>query len=115
MLIWRGWGLSVILFLVLWLFAAIGLTIGTNAHQPDPKLLSKEMDWGAAIVFALTAGSVFATARYRKSHPRKIVDAQTQKVALAPHVDDFYYIPLQFWSYILLAGAIIFGVIGFIA
>ncbi len=115
MLIWRGWGISVLLFLVLWLFVAIGVTIGTNYHQPDPKLLSKEMDWGAAIVFALAAGSVFATALYRKSHPRKIVDPQTANVTLAPHIDDFYYIPLQFWSYILAVGVIVFGVMGYLA
>ncbi len=115
MLIWRGWGISVILFLLLWFIVAIGITIGTNAYQPDPKLLNKEMYWGAAIVFALTAGSVFAAARYRKSRPREVVDPQTNGVVLAPHIDDFYYIPLQVWTYILLAVAVILAALGFIA
>jgi hypothetical protein len=115
MFIWRGWGISVFFFLVLWLFVAIGITIGTNHYQPDPKVLTKEMYLGSALIIALTAASVFAAALYRKSHPRKIIDPQTQSVMLVPHIDDFYYIPLQIWSYILAVGAIVLAVLGFIS
>ena len=106
-MIWRGWGISVLLLWLMWMivFAIVG---HDNSLAPHGLLKAgMGLQWGVGIVCILTAASVFLLARYRKSHPRKIADPQTNATVLVSRVDDFFFIPFLWWSYILLGCAAI--------
>lgn len=111
MFIWRGWGISVIFCLVFWIFAVVGVALSLHgAPQTNMKALATQMDLGTALIFVLTAVSVFLLGRYRKSHPRRIVDPETQSSVFVAHVDDLYYLNLTIWAGILAAIALVFVV-----
>ncbi len=97
MLFWRGWGISVALFFLLWIAAGVGLLIGSGSYEPDQTKVAMGIQWGLAVVLALTAASVFATAAWRR---RRVPSGH----------DDFMFLPLEFWPYILVVIAL--GVTG---
>jgi hypothetical protein len=97
-MIWRGWGLLVFFIFLAWYCLALA-----TGHDPD-------RDSGSmSLVCAISAASVFWVSRYRKSHPRTIVDSKTGNAALVPHSDDLWFVPMKYWAYILLAGAVFYA------
>lgn len=104
-MVWRSWGISVFLFFLIWL--------GVTAALPHTIILAPkgvELQWALGIACLLTAATAFLLAWYRRSHPRKVADPQTNATVLVPHVDDFFFIPMKWWTYILLGiAAVLMG------
>ena len=96
-LFWRGWGLGVFLLFVFWMFALMGFVLTSSPYQPDPVKAGLDAQWLFAAMFLLYAASVFALAVWRR---RTVAD---------PRADDFMFIPLGLWPYILLAIAVLFA------
>ncbi len=53
--------------------------------------------------------SVFALAQYRRWHPQIFTDPAPLQVTQIPHEDNFMFLRLDLWPYILLAIAAIFA------
>lgn len=104
-LFWRGWGLAVFWMFLFWFMAAIVLAVVASPYEPDAYKAGLEIQGWMAGFFVLYAASVFALARYRRTHPRAYVDPATRQTVLVPHIDDFMFIRFDLWPYILLAVA----------
>ena len=108
-LFWRGWGIAV---LFLWLgCAALGMFAGAMLTPHGSADLDRNMNWGVALSFVLTAVIVLAMERYRARHPRKAIDPATGQVRLTPHDDAFMHLRLRLWVYAFLLLAAVFAVL----
>lgn len=108
MLIWRGWGISVFFLFLIWLGVAAGVLSG----MPYFRAMNTDMaiQWGLGFACILDAASTFLLARYRQSHPKKITDPETGTITLVARVDDFFYLRLEWWTYLLLGiAAVLIG------
>jgi hypothetical protein len=108
-LFWRGWGFSVALLFVFWIFALIFFVALADPYQLDMRKAGLEVQWLFAAMFALHAASVYAVVWYRRTHPRTYVDPASLATVVVPHADDFMFIRVRFWPWILLAVAAIFA------
>jgi hypothetical protein len=109
MLIWRGWGASIFFIFFFWLLV-VGLASGgyLQALGGDKNAKKQWTDLWLGGALTLTAVTTFVISRFRKTNPKKVIDPTTKEVVYVPHVDDLWYVPLQHWVVILLAGAAIF-------
>jgi len=105
MLFWRGWGFLVFFGTFAWIFLLIGIMIAMDYHEPDEAKGAAVTDLLFALAFILSAASVFLLARYRENHPGKVVDPSTGEIHLVPHVDEFMFIRMKYWTYVLVACA----------
>ncbi|MBU6297071.1 MAG: hypothetical protein KGJ79_01235 [Alphaproteobacteria bacterium] len=96
MIIFRGWGSLVFFVPFFWIFALIGISIGMNYHETDPAALDVMMYRGGALALALSAFTLWPICNYR--------------ARVAPGVDTFSFIPMRYWTWVALAGAI--GLLG---
>jgi hypothetical protein len=96
-LFWRGWGLGVFLLFAFWIFVLIGVVVVASPYQPDRLKAGLEVQWLFALLFLLHAASVFALALYRR---RTVADRRA---------DEFMFLRLALWPYILLAIAALFA------
>jgi hypothetical protein len=110
MLIWRGWGLSVLLLFFVWMIAAMVALKDANVayFTAMPDIIALQWIFGIACI--LDAASIFLLARYRQSHPKAIADPNTGATMLVARVDDFFYLRLEWWTYLLLGlAAVLIG------
>jgi hypothetical protein len=106
MLFWKGWGILVFIVTFAWMFIVIGIMIATGFHEPDEAKAAAATDLLFALSFILSASSVFLLARYRDNTPREIVDPTTGQTHPVPHVDEFMFIRMKYWTHILAACAV---------
>jgi hypothetical protein len=99
----RGWGISVALLFVFWTFIASALVVIATPYEPDSRKAMLDVQWLFTGVFALQGLSVFAVVQYRRRHPSVAGTADD------PHADEFLFIRLDWWPYILLSVAALFG------
>jgi hypothetical protein len=95
MLFWRGWGILVFFRPFVWIFILLGVLLGSGS-QPDPAKAAAAVDRMFALAFALSAATVLFIARYRER--------------TAPKRDDFMFIPMKYWPWLLGVAAL-----GFVA
>ncbi|MFB3886238.1 MAG: hypothetical protein ACE144_13515 [Thermodesulfobacteriota bacterium] len=103
MLFWRGWGILVFVATFGWLFILMGIVIAGGSHEPDAAKAAADTDRLFALSFLLSAATVFLLARYREKTPGKVVDPRTGQIHLIPHVDEFMFIRMKYWTFALLA------------
>ena len=103
MIFWRGWGILVFLVTFGWIFLLIGIMIATEYHEPDEAKGAAVTDLIFALALILSAASVFLLTRYRDNTPGKVVDPATGEIHLVPHADEFMFIPMKYWTYVLVA------------
>jgi hypothetical protein len=101
MLFWRGWGILVFFVPFLWIFILAGVLIGSGAYEPDPVKASAAIDRLFALAFALAGASVFLIVRYRA---RKGIN-----------YDDFMFIRMKYWAWLLGLVALGLVVASFVA
>jgi hypothetical protein len=106
MIFWRGWGILVFIVTFAWMFIAIGLMISSGSYEPDEAKAAADIDRLFALCLILSAASVFFMARYRDKTPSKVFDSATGQTHLVPHVDEFMFIRMKYWTPILVAFAI---------
>lgn len=100
---WRGWGISVFLLFVFWIFAVIALVVFAAPYVPDRSKAMLTVQWLFAGMFALLALSVFAVVLCRRWRP------PAAEGEADPHADEFMFIRLDLWPYILLCPAAVFA------
>jgi hypothetical protein len=106
---WRGWGLSVFLLFVLWVWVLIVLLLALSPYEPDKHKATIGAEWAFAGLFALHAMSVWAVVAYRRwSLKRRAPPALFTTESKLPG-DEFSFVPLIYWPYILLAVMLLFA------
>lgn len=101
MLFWRGWGIAVFLIPFLWIFILIGVMAGAGYYEPDSVKAAAAVDRLFALAFALSGVSVFLIVRYRARKGR--------------NYDDFMFIPMKYWPWLLGLVTLGFVVASFVA
>ena len=110
MLFWRGWGILVFVVTFAWIFIAIGIMISSGFYEPDEAKATADIYRLFALCLIVSAASVFFLARYRDNTPSKVVDSSTGEIHLVPHVDEFMFIRMKYWTHSL----VVFSVLMFI-
>lgn len=101
MIIWRGWGI-----LVLLIAGALAVPGGLSAEA----LLGPEMGGiGAACGLALAGIAVFFVGQ-RLNAPRPGYHPGTGQPVMYRNAHTLFFVPMQFWGFILLAGSVVTGV-----
>lgn len=92
MIIWRGWGILVLVAPILLWFVAVGIALGV-VHLPlDPQHAAALIYRSFAVAAAISAVALWPVAVHRsRTHPG---------------VDHLAFIPMRFWSPILLVLAL---------
>jgi hypothetical protein len=106
---WRGWGLSVFLLFVFWVWAGIVLLIALSPYEPDKHKAAIDSDWAFAGLFALHAMSVWAVVAYRRRSLQRRAPPALITVESRLPGDEFAFVPLIYWPYILLAVMLAFA------
>jgi hypothetical protein len=108
LLFWRGWGWLVLPILFGWVFVAIGIMIATQGPDADPNAAANT-DRLFALVFVLSAATVFFLARWRNK-PRQVVAPETGETQQLVHRDDFMFIPMKYYALVYAAVAVFLAV-----
>jgi hypothetical protein len=106
MIFWRGWGIWVFVVTIVWIFIAIGMLLSTGAYEPDEAKAAADIDRLVALSLIVSAATVFFLARYRDNRPSQVVDSATGQTHLIPHVDEFMFIRMKYWTHILIVFSI---------
>jgi len=89
-LIWKGWGFAVALFVVIGVFIGVSIP-GISA------------EFSFAIGLALAAVATYAlAAKLGGSKERLLVDPATNEQFVLRDRSSLFFIPIMYWSYILL-------------
>jgi hypothetical protein len=92
MIIWRGWGILVLLIAIFWLVVALVTASAAGYQDPDPIKSAAILYRICAVGLALSAGTIWLLARRRDR--------------TAPGVDHLAFIPTRYWTYIAALGAL---------
>ncbi len=107
MLFWRGWGILVFFIPIVWIFIAIGIMISSGSYEPDEAKATADIYRLFALCLIVSAACVFFLARYRDKTPGKVVDPSTGQIHLVPHVDEFMFIRMKYWTHILVGFSVV--------
>jgi len=113
MLFWKGWGFWVYGITFGWLFILIGIMIAIDSHDPDAAKAAAFTDQLFGLSFMLSALSVFVLSRYRDNTPHQKIDPSTGSIDLIHNHDEFMFIPMRYWSYILAVISAVFFIRSF--
>lgn len=98
MLVWQGWGITAVLFpllSVLLIELFVGSVLGSTL--PDAKI------WSVPLAFILSAIPVFILGNKLNKKPgRIVVDQETNEVIELKTKHTFFWLPLQYWSFIIV-------------
>jgi hypothetical protein len=100
MIMWRGWGILILLVALVW-FIALFLAFPGHGEMGE-----KTIGRIGSLALLLSAGSVWLMTRYRSKRPRIVVDPASGSSVAVPRCDDLWYIPMRFWAPILAVGAV---------
>lgn len=103
MIVWSGWGLLVIVFALLGLFAGSVSAHAIVAAAPLPVGTMAKL--GMIIGAALSAAMIFFFARWRENQPARVfIDQATgQHIEVRQSAGSLFFIPMRFWTWIVLA------------
>jgi hypothetical protein len=106
MIIWRGWGILVVLIAMAMLIA---VQLATGAVFGDPEFY-KVHDWPKGVALLLAAVAVYFAGSYFNSRPgRTMIDKATGREIVLRRVHSLFFVPMQYWGFVLAA----FGVVLF--
>jgi hypothetical protein len=101
MLIWRGWGHLVFFVPFAWIFILAGVLIASEYYEPDKAKLEATIFRMGALALALAAVTLWIISRYRSR--------------VAPGRDEFCFIPMEYCTGVIAAGALAAFVASFFA
>ncbi|MDC9729166.1 MAG: hypothetical protein PSN04_07545 [Methyloprofundus sp.] len=98
MLVWKGWGLLALLIPVaLNILMQFGIDYFLGAG------FYKAATWSLPLAFSLSSIPVFLVGyQLNKKPARTLVDIETHEIVELKTIHSFFWIPLQYWSAILL-------------
>ena len=106
MVIWRGYGIMVVVFVVLGLVAGklFAENVWGTPLPVDKRQLSEML--GMLLAAALSYGFYFFTKRH--SEKRVMIDKITGKEVVLEKKHDLFFIPMKYWPIILAALGVMF-------
>lgn len=98
MLVWQGWGITAALFPILSVLLMelfVDSPLGANLH--DPK------SWSLCLGFSLSAIPIYILGNKLNNMPgRMLVDQETNEVVELKAKHTFFWVPLQYWSFVIV-------------
>lgn len=105
LIFWRGRGWLVPMILFGWVFVAVAFAIVTAPAQGDPKAAA-HVDLLFAVVFIASAISVYVLDRRTRARLAPIEDASPGEPHLEVQHDHFMFVPVKYYTWLFLAGAV---------
>ena len=108
MIIWKGWGILVIVIAV----AAIIIIQGVvGAASGDPQFYEVH-DWPKGLALLLAAVGVYFVGRYFNNKPgRVMIDKATGREFVFRRVHSLFFVRMEYWAFVLAAiGVVLFFV-----
>lgn len=102
---WRGWGWTIPLIMFGWIFVAVGYVIATAPPGGNPNA-AKDTDRLFALVFVLSAATVYLLDSWRRRGSTPVVDPATGETILIKNADHFMFIPAKYYPWVFLAIAV---------
>lgn len=106
MLIWRGYGIVVVVF------AVVGLVVGKIGAESlwGAPIPVDKRQWSELIGMCLAAALVYGLhlLLQRASEPRAVIDKKTGREMVLVTKHDLFFIPVKYWPFILLALGLVF-------
>lgn len=105
MIVWQGFG-----FLV----GVVGLAVLAATQYAVNALTKNDLyyqahGWPKLLGLWLTAAAIFGIARYFDSRPGKVViEKDTGREIVLRQAHSFFFIPMKYWTFVLLALGIVF-------
>ena len=99
MLVWQGWGiLAALLPVVFILLMELLVSSPLGSTFPDAR------NWSTPLGFVLSAIPIFILGHKLNNKPgRIVVDQETQEVIELKKKHTFFWLPLQYWSFAIIA------------
>jgi hypothetical protein len=98
--------MSVFYATVAWMFIVYGVPIATGYYEPNEHKVVAMMDQLAAVWLILSAATVYALDRYREGVAHRKANNTGGPFPVARRDDEFMFIRMSYWTYILLAFAV---------
>ncbi|SNY90616.1 hypothetical protein SAMN04515647_0787 [Cohaesibacter sp. ES.047] len=105
-MIWRGWG--ILLPLGVFLGAFIGMLVATSVLGPQSNALMPAI----VTIFGTVGAYVVMRLLARTDKGRVVIDKESGEEVLLKRGDNFFFIPLRFWFYLMCVLSVISLVIG---
>jgi hypothetical protein len=105
LIFWRGKGWLVPVILIGWVFVAVGFAIATAPDAGDPDA-GAHVDLLFAVVFVVSAITVYLMDRRTRARILPIADAVPGEPHLAVYHDHFMFLPVKWYTWVFLAGAV---------
>ena len=104
LLIWKGWGIVVLVIAVVWL--AIGIAIGDALHA------DKSMAGALMSIALVPAGAIcwFVGKRLNARPPRVLVDPKTGGQVMLRRENTFFFVSVELWGPILIVIGILLAI-----
>lgn len=100
MIIWRGWGILVVL-ITFAILILVQLTAG--AISGDPQFYQKN-DWPKGTALLLSAVAVYFVGYYLNHRPgRTVIDKATGRELVLRRVHSLFFIRMEYWAFALAA------------
>ena len=97
MVIWTGWGLLVLVFVV----------IGAGTGELLANLAQTDQNWPMGIGTLLAAGMNYSAAKMLESEGEILIDPETGEEVLLKSSHSLFFIPIKYWTYVFGALAVL--------
>lgn len=84
---WRGWGILVLFAPLIWMVALLMVMVFSGYHEPDPERAAATLYRMGAAGLALATINLWLVVCYRER--------------VAPGVDQFIFVPMKHWIYVI--------------
>jgi hypothetical protein len=101
----KGWGWSVFYVSILWMFVVFGVVIYFGIGSSDPQNDDRLFYQICAVWLTLSAATVFALDRWREGKARNAASEAVGPFIETKRDDEFLYMRMWAWPYVLLAFA----------
>ncbi|MGA7712848.1 MAG: hypothetical protein WCA81_13170 [Rhizomicrobium sp.] len=88
-----------------WMFIVFGVPIAAGYYEPSQHKVAVMLDRLAAVWLILSAATVYVLDRYREGVAQRKAQNAGGLFPVARRDDEFMFIRMSFWTYILLAFA----------
>lgn len=102
MIVWSGWGLLVLVFLMLGFFLGAGAAKAIVAAYTFP--VGTQANLMFLIGGALSAAMIYGFSAWRERKPARVLidEATGERVEIGSSAGSLFFIPMRFWTWIVL-------------
>ena len=99
----KGWGWAVLFVTLAMMLVVMGASVFFTKLLPDPHNMDRAFDQLCAVWLLLSAVIVFGLDRYREGKARRAVLGTDPVQGDVPREDEFLYMRMRVWPYVLAA------------